>query len=168
MSNWILLRSKSGQEKTAAEHVTQQGHEVYFPRYLRTRWLTNDNRRIRAAVPTALFPTYLFTKIDSHWRHLLSTVGVYEVLLRGDEPAPVRPEVIDLLRSRERDGFVELPPPPAKLRRNIAVQVTRGHLTGSIGLFLSPYSKHRVRVLLDLLGGKQTVLLPADSVRAVA
>jgi hypothetical protein len=61
-------------------------------------------------------------------------LGVVRLVLSGSEPAKIPVSVIDGLKSRERDGYVVLPQPPA-LKRGDKVQVFHGALAGHLAMF---------------------------------
>jgi hypothetical protein len=66
-------------------------------------------------------------------------------------PAKVPDRAIAELKGRERNGLVELPPPPG-FHRGDTVRITRGILTGRLALFEGQRPHERVAVLLQLLG----------------
>ena len=78
--------------------------------------------------------------------------GVIRLVLDGDRPARVPDRVIAELKRRERNGLVELPPPPG-LRRGDRVRITRGVFAGQLGLYAGMRGHERVVVLLAVLGG---------------
>jgi hypothetical protein len=55
------------------------------------------------------------------------------------------------LKGRERDGLVELPPPPS-FQRGDPVRIVRGVFTEQLALFEGQRPHERVAVLLHLLG----------------
>jgi transcription antitermination factor NusG len=68
------------------------------------------------------------------------------------------------IRSRERNGLVEL---PSRLRRGDRVKVRSGPFRDHMGVYLGQSAGERVAVLLSLLGGSVRVTLPKDDVAAV-
>ena len=84
--------------------------------------------------------------------------------MAGDGPARVPDAVIAEIRSRERNGLVEL---PSRLRRGARVKVRSGPFRDHLGLYLEQSSRERVAVLLTLLGSQRRVELPKDAVEAV-
>jgi transcription antitermination factor NusG len=63
-------------------------------------------------VTPALFPNYLFVRIELQWHAVRRTIGVASLIMSGDEPAKVADAVIDGIRARERGGYVELDEKP--------------------------------------------------------
>lgn len=66
--------------------------------------------------------------------------------------ARVPDRVIEELRMRERNGFVELLEPEPKLRPGARVKVVGGPFRGHLGLVVGMSPHERVVVLLSLLG----------------
>jgi len=62
------------------------------------------------------------------------------------------------IRGRERNGLIELTPPPS-LRRGARVRILRGPFCGHLAIY--------VEILLQLLGGEQRVTLSKGDVAAV-
>src|ERR1700685_1046896 len=97
------MQTQPNRERTATEHAQDQGHEVWVPRVKNSRTLRLE----------PLFPRYVFVQITGAWHHLLSTIGVSNVLRNGDGPA-FMPEEGELgwtaLRARERNSLIVLPP----------------------------------------------------------
>jgi transcriptional antiterminator RfaH len=122
-------------------------------------------------VPAPLFPRYLFVAIDletERWRAVRSTVGVSELILKGDQPAPVPRGVVEDIRAREDErGYVRLRP-RLDLVRGAAIEVTDGPLCGASGIFECAADEERVVVLLDLLGRQVRTRVPLETVRLSA
>jgi transcriptional antiterminator RfaH len=84
----------------------------------------------------------------------------------GELPAKVPDDVIAEIRSRERNGFVELPKPRG-LMPGMRVRVVSGPLSERIGMLALLKPRERVLVLLQLLGGQQRVELSRSAIEAV-
>ena len=82
-------------------------------------------------------------------------------------PARVPDRIIEGLQKRERNGVIELPEPPPRLRPGGRVRVTGGAFRGHLGLCAGMAAHDRVVVLLALLGSRQRVEMPAGDVEAV-
>jgi len=80
-------------------------------------------------------------------------------------PARVPDAVIAEIRSRERNGLVELPKPRG-LAPGTRVRVVSGPLSAQIGMLAALRPHERVLVLLRLLGGEQRVELARNAVEA--
>jgi transcription antitermination factor NusG len=60
-------------------------------------------------VRPALFPGYCFISIELQWHAARWSIGVVQLLMDGSGPARVADSIINEIRSRERDGLIELP-----------------------------------------------------------
>ena len=81
-------------------------------------------------------------------------------------PARVPDAVIGEIKSRERNGFVELPKPRG-LVPGMRVRVISGPLSEKIGLLAALRPHERVLILLSLLGGEQRVDLAQNAVEVI-
>jgi transcriptional antiterminator RfaH len=160
---WYVVQTHVHAEAKAAAHIERQGFEFYLPRYLKRR---RHARKIEI-VGAPLFPRYLFVSIDrarQRWGAIRSTIGVTRLVCNGDEPVPLASAVVEGLRRREVDGFVQL-----ERRRFVPgdrVRITDGVFNSCLGLFEGMRDEERVTVLLDLLGRKVRVVIDELSVTA--
>ena len=138
------------------------GYVTYCPR-LRAQRLSRG-RRIE--VRPLLFPGYCFVWIELQWHAARWSPGTLGLIMAGDGPAHVPEAVIREIRSRERDGLIELPKPP-RLQRGDRVRIVSGPLEGLRGLYAGMKPRERVAVLLQILGDQQRVELPADAIEPV-
>jgi len=164
---WIVAVTRSRQESWAAENVRAHGFEAYYPCF-REEYI---DRQHHIGVRTrSLFPRYLFVRTDGRWSFLTDTFGVTGVVMKGEVPATMPDQEIDHLRQREDAvGLIEVPKEPEAPRftKGQRVRVTYGSMCGLTGICeCIDAGKARVRVLLDMLGRKTSVLLPRDSLAA--
>jgi transcription antitermination factor NusG len=138
--------------------LEQAGYEVYLPL---VRWRTS---RTRATGCRRYSPGYIFVRVEQLWRDIRTLPGVIKPVMSGDEPAHVPDESIAEIRSRERNGFVELP--KNKLKPGDRVQIVSGLLAGRRGRYAGETPKH-VQVLLQMLGSERQVRLSPDAVEQV-
>jgi transcription antitermination factor NusG len=157
--HWIVARTKPNREMWAAENISKQGYEFYFPKILVQR------RRIIQMQP--LFACYIFVHTPGPWRFLLGTFGVAGVITVADGPALVANRTIEELKAKEFDGCVELPKND-KERWKVGQQlrVNGGMFSGCYGVYDGMDVKQRERVLLDFLGRKTPVLLGPELLEA--
>jgi transcriptional antiterminator RfaH len=159
MGYWCVCRSEPQRELTAARFLGVAGHEVYLPRIRETR--VSRGRRI--VTTQSLFSNYLFARIELQWRSARWSVGVSALIMSGESPAPVPDELIAELRSRERDGLIELPT-AERFEAGDVVRITSGVFKGLSGLVAGMRPQERVELLLSALG---RMTLPAADVEAV-
>ena len=161
---WYVVHSQPHHERRAALNLQRQGFATYLPCYLRRR----RHARRTETVARPLFPRYLFVAVDlarDRWRAIQSTLGVCQLVLAGDEPAPVPDGVVDEIRAREgADGFVNLGL-AAGLRPGSQVQLIDSIFAHHDGVIDRIADDRRIAVLLELLGREVRVFLPAASVR---
>ena len=156
---WCAARLRPQHENYALYCLGVSGFAVYFPKLRQRR--TVRGRRVETS--PALFPGYAFVWIELQWHAARWCPGILGLIMDRVAPARVPDRVIAEIRSRERDGLVELPRAPG-LRRGDAIRVTQGPLEGLRGLYDGQKPHQRVEVLLALLGARQRVELPASSV----
>ena len=76
------------------------------------------------------------------------------LILDGGRPANVANAIVAAIRSRERDGLVDLPKPP-RFKRGDAVRILEGPFVDRIALYQGMRPRDRVEVLLAILGGSR-------------
>jgi hypothetical protein len=84
-------------------------------------------------------------------------MGSDRLVMDGTTPAKVPEAVIAEIRSREREGAIELPP---KVRLGDRVRVLRGPFRDHLAIYAGMSGRDRIAVLLRLLGGERRILLP--------
>jgi transcriptional antiterminator RfaH len=161
-SYWCAALLKAGREALALHCLGLAGYLTYCPR-LRAQRLSHG-RRIE--VRPLLFPGYCFVFIELQWSAARWAPGTLGLIMNGEGPSRVPEAVIAELRSRERNGLIELPKSP-KLRRGDAIRVIHGPLQGLRGLYEGMKPHERVAVLLRILGARQRVELPANAIAPV-
>ena len=70
---------------------------------------TRHSCRVEVTLP--LFPGYAFVVIELQWHAAHRAPGTLGLVMNGGGPAHVPDSVIDELRSRERNGLIELTQP---------------------------------------------------------
>jgi transcriptional antiterminator RfaH len=159
---WACAQIEPYRERLAMHCLGLNGFEVYCPRLREQR--RSFGRKI--IVTPALFPNYLFVWVVRGWWDARWSAGVRRLVMDGEQPARVPDAVIAEIRSRERNGFVELLKPRGLLP-GMRVRVVSGPLSEQIGLLAALRPHERVLVLLQLLGGQQRVELARSSIEAV-
>jgi transcriptional antiterminator RfaH len=164
-SQWFVAQTQPNSENKASYNLKKQGYQVYWPRYLKRR---RHARKIDL-VPAALFPRYIFVRIDratQRWRSIQSTFGVARLVTNGELPAAVPEGIIEsLMRREDESGFVKVQA-NANLSPGAKVRVVSGAFIDTLGQFECMGDRDRVAILLDLLGQKVRVVLDGDLVVA--
>jgi transcriptional antiterminator RfaH len=163
MSYWACAQLETRREGTALHFLGLNGFTTYAPR-IRTQRVAPTHRVESSAW---LFPGYAFVWIELQWHAARWAPGVIRLVTSGGaEPAKVPVSVIDDLRSRERNGFVQLPR-ARSLQCGDRVQITQGPFNQRLAIYEGMRGGTRVEVLLMFLGAQQRVELPKASIRPV-
>lgn len=154
---WYVIQCKAGDSFRAAEHLSNQGYEVFHP-------LLECQRRRRGKMVTVcepLFPYYLFIRLDqinSNWRPIRSTRGVLRIVSFGYVPAAMPDCLIEQLKRcpNEPDGI------HTRFSPGDSVQITDGPLKGLDAVFQHAKGTERAVVLLSMLQHQRPVEMPGD------
>ena len=166
MTAWYAVYTRAKSESLAQEHLRRQGYEVYLPSHMKRRRHARRSDFVR--VP--LFPRYLFVAIDrlqQRWSPIRSTVGVYDLVRRGDLPAEVPEGLVEELQAREHDGGFDHDAQIQKIKLGDSVRIAAGPFADLVGRFYGVASEERVFVLLDLLGRSVKAQLPSTAIDPV-
>ena len=164
MLRWYLIHTKPASEDVALRNLMRQHYEVYLPRVLQS--VRRAGRRCERIGP--LFPRYLFLQLNEGYESLgpvASTVGVRGVVRFGSRYTIVPDRVIGDLQARADPvtGLHRLNC-GAKLKPGVRVRIRLGPFDGLEGVFEREAGADRVVVLLELLGQKAPVCVPADCI----
>ena len=162
MGYWACARLEPHRERLALHCLGLAGYVTYLPR-IRERRLSHG-RRIEVRPP--LFPGYAFFVVEAQWHLARWSVGVLGLIMNGLQPAKVPDRVIDEIRGRERNGLIELAPPPS-LRRGARVRILAGPFRDHLAIFADMRPRQRVEILLQLLGGEQRATLAKKDIEVV-
>jgi transcriptional antiterminator RfaH len=155
-SFWACALLEAHREKTALRFLAMAGYETYCP------WLGTK----RGAMP--LFPGYAFVLIaDRGWWAARWSVAVRSIVgAHIGEPTRVPDRIIADLRSRERNGLIQLPT-KLGLQRGDQVRITKGPFIDRLAIYDGMKGRERVAVLLALLGSVQRVELARRDIERV-
>lgn len=158
--HWYLVYTKPRQEKYAVEHLERQGYECYLP------FLYAEKVRQGCLTVTdePLFPRYLFVRLSQDassrsWSPIRSTKGVSRLVSFGLEPAKVRDDLVDLLKSQASQGLRE---PKPLFKAGEPVRLVSGPFSGLDGIYQMAEGERRVMVLIEFLS-KQVPLKVSPS-----
>lgn len=157
---WLVVKTRPRQEERARENLERQGFQAYLPKFsvkrrLRGKW--------RSSVEP-LFPGYLFIYINPEETSLSpihSTLGVSDLVRFGHQLVPVPESVIEYLRQRESE--------PADAATSLfshgkAVDVLEGPFAGLPAIYQVANGADRATIMITLLGRKNSVSVPFDSI----
>jgi transcriptional antiterminator RfaH len=147
---WAVAISAPQCERRAAEHITEQGFEVFYPR-LKKLLVRHGKKHFRL---DPLFPRYLFVCVQDAWRLLLGTRDVIDVIRSGEKPVLVPQAIVDEIKARcDRDGFYrEEKKRFDRFRRRSSVRVKCGPFFGRVGIYQGMTPHEREVVLFNMLG----------------
>ncbi|HXY59436.1 MAG TPA: transcription termination/antitermination NusG family protein [Methylocystis sp.] len=161
---WYVAQTLFKRECGAQSQLQAQGFRVFLPRVLRT---VRHARRLRTIREPA-FPGYLFCALDlqrDRWRSVNGTFGVARLIMGEEAPMPVPFGVVEALQSYvDPAGFCRF---DRDLVAGQSVRVTVGPFAQAIGELVHLDAKGRVRVLLEIMGGKITATLDRSALVAV-
>lgn len=159
---WYLIQCKGGESFRAAEHLDNQGYQVFHP----VLQVQKKRRGKLCWIDEPLFPYYLFIRLDrlaSNWRPIRSTRGVLRLVGFGDEPLPVDDGLVDTLR--DSAGGVASQEANVYFRAGEIVEITEGPFRALQAVFASQKGEERAIVLLNMLHSQQRLEVPIGHLR---
>jgi transcriptional antiterminator RfaH len=146
MKKWYLLYTKPRQEKLALQHLQNQAYEAYLPLVQ----VEKVRRGVRGLVEEALFPRYLFVKLDEagsqSWAPIRSTVGVSQLVKFGSRFAQVGQDLVTWVQDHAK--LVKLAP---EFKQGDVVTIAEGPFRGMDVIFKTYDGEKRAILLLNLL-----------------
>lgn len=162
---WYVVMSRPNQEELARVNLERQGFCALLPKRLVT---TRTLRGFRTCL-RPVFPRYLFVQLDlqrDRWLSVNGTFGVSRLVGSAERPSPLPGGVAESLRRSldQRDVLqFEKPLVPGE-----TVRLVSGPFASQLGVLERLDDNGRVRLLLDILGGKIALSISADQVERVA
>jgi transcription antitermination factor NusG len=148
VAHWGVVQVQPMCERRALLHLGWQGFDTYAPR----ERVTHVRHGIKTNTSRLLFSRYVFVWIAEQWHQLFSTIGISRLLMTGETPSRLPDGLVEQLRSRERNGLIQLPKHRFKIGQ--AVEVGGGLFVGAKGIYQGMTSQQREIVLLDSIGCK--------------
>jgi len=164
MKYWYVIYTLYNQEFRAEFNLKRQGYLVYLPKYLGLR----KHARKVDKILKPLFPGYFFIKLDlsvENISRINSTFGVNKLVTLGTEPNILPNFIVDNLKAQEdkKGNLDSVINSIYKVGEN--VKFGDGALKGSNAVFMGKSEKHRVFVLLNILGRKLNITVPSISLQ---
>lgn len=157
---WFVVRALPNREAGAQMQLEAQGFRTFLPRIMRT---VRHARRLRT-VKSPAFPGYLFVILDlqrDRWRSVNGTFGVMSMIMGEDAPMPAPKGVVEtLIGYVDETGACRF---DRDLVEGAQVRVVAGPLAQAFGELVKLDANGRVRVLLDIMGGKVLTVLERSS-----
>ncbi|MGB9006207.1 MAG: transcription termination/antitermination NusG family protein [Candidatus Aminicenantales bacterium] len=160
MKHWFVINIKPRKEGFVESLFAEGGFTIYNPKRLR------DNNKI-----CFLFPGYAFIFFDypAQYKLVKYTRGVKSVLGTSLAPIPVPEEFISEIRSREKNGVVELQNAGEIPVAGDEIEITCGPLKGVRGIFKKELKdRERVAILLNYISYQARLITSKSSLRKVS
>lgn len=143
---WFAVYTSARHERTVARQLEDRCIEKFLPLYRSWhRW--KDRRKL---VELALFPSYVFVKIEARDKlRVLEVPGVVSLVTFNGHLAALPEQEIDALRSGLDSGVYAEPCPYLRVGRR--VRVAAGPLAGAEGILIKKKDKCRVVISLEVL-----------------
>jgi transcription antitermination factor NusG len=142
--------------------LDQKKYRTFLPTWLECRQYSDRIKRIESA----LFPGYLFCRLDPEYRlPILTTPGVYSIVGFDRQPAPVDPDELAAIERLALSGASIVPWPFLKIGQKVAVQV--GAFAGLEGILVSTKSVDRLVLSVTLLQRSLGVEIERSWIRPV-
>lgn len=143
---WYVVQTKPREEERADYNLQAWKVETFAPK-IKARRLNEINQRSTCS-SKPLFPGYIFARFDAatSLHDINATRGIQRVVRFGDVLVPVEDQVIDMIRMRTRDGFVQV---GEDISPGTKLTVFDGPLNGLTGV-LERKMKDNERVMLLL------------------
>ncbi len=152
MNRWYVVNTRRHQEARAEINLKRQGYRAWLPVMERSR---RHARRIDT-VRVPVFPGYLFVELDVEreaWSAINGTFGVRRLLTDGARPQALPEAFVRALReSTGTEGACAVA--PADLQRGENVRITAGPFVDCVAVVQELAPGDRVRLLLNVLGGR--------------
>ena len=158
----MLYLPTSPKERFALENLERQDFTAYCPMHIKRIGRRNKGQ---ADVARPLFPGYVFIEVTperSHWRPILSTYGVRNLIRMGGDIASVDSRFVSALKLREIDGVVARPEVAYAIGDNVTI--AGGPFDGIVATILSMDEKDRLIVLMQVLNRPVKVQMQARQV----
>jgi transcription elongation factor/antiterminator RfaH len=158
---WYAVHTLPFAEARAEGQLRNQGFRTFQPKRHKT---VRHARRLNT-VEAPYFPRYLFIVLDlgrDQWRKVNGTFGVSRLVMRGDQPHPVPPGVVEaLIATADARGILQL---GDKLQVGGPVRLMAGPFAEQLAILDDLDEAGRVRVLLDILGRQVVISTAANNV----
>ena len=161
---WYVAQTLAKREFLALSQLEAQSFRAFCPHLMRTVRHARQSRTVKAA----FFPGYLFLALDlerDRWRSVNGTLGVTRLIAGGGgAPIPAPRGVVEALRQYvDETGVCRF---DRDLQAGQSVRVIAGPLTKTLGVLVRLDPKGRVRVLLEILGGRFYATLERSALEA--
>ncbi len=158
MESWFVLNTKPKKEYQVERLFSEGGIKVYFPKYM------HENK------VKSFFPGYGFIYFDfpAQYQLVRYTRGVKRIIGHDVGPIPLESGIIEQIKSRELEGFIELNKFGINPEIGDEIEVMEGPLKGLRGLYHRELTdKDRVLILLNYVSYQGQLIIEKKKLRKV-
>ena len=158
MKNWFVINTKPKKEFQVEKLFTEGGFTIYNPKYM----LRNQKK--------PFFPGYEFIYFDypAQYQLVKYTRGVKRIVGVKQVPVSIPEEVIDAIRAREVNGFIEIGKYGEEPEVGDEIEVVEGPLRGLKGIFKKTLTaKERVLILLNYVTYQGQLIIEKEKLKKV-
>jgi transcription antitermination factor NusG len=158
MKDWFVLNTKPKKEFQVERLFEEGGIEFYCPRYM------HDNKT------KPFFSGYGFIHFEypDQYRLVKYTRGVKRVMGNLEGPIPIPEEIIQQIKQREIDGFIELEKYGEEPEIGDEIEIMEGPMRGLRGIFRKELTdKERVVILLNYVSYHGKLIIEKKKLKKV-
>ena len=161
-NNWFVVMSKPNQESKAIANLKNQDFNVFCP-FFEKESLKGRTLKTKREF---LFPSYIFVKFNLEnykWLKIKYTHGVKKILSIGSIPSQIEKNFVENLKNfSNQEGRINSNVFFFKPKEKIII--TKGPFRNIFGEIVSIVGKNRIKVLLDFVTNKKTLVLDKDCI----
>jgi transcription antitermination factor NusG len=158
MEKWYVLNVKSKKEFQVERMFQEGGLKIYNPKY-------RDGNRVKP-----FFPSYQFILFSypEQFKLVKYTRGVKRIIGNDDGPIPMDEQIIQELKAREVEGFIEFSKYGVEPSLGDEIEVVEGALKGLRGIFKKDLSdQDRVLILLNYVSYQGRLIIEKKKLKKV-
>ncbi|MFO7867182.1 MAG: transcription termination/antitermination NusG family protein [Candidatus Aminicenantes bacterium] len=158
MKKWYVVNTRPKKEFQVERLLKEGGFEVYNPKYKQEGFVR------------PFFTGYEFVLFEypQHFRLVKYTRGVKSLVGNEEGPIPIHEEMIDEIKNREIDGFIELEKYGSEPDVGDEIQVMEGALKGLKGVFKKELSgTDRAMILLNYVSYQGKLIIEKKKLKKI-
>ncbi len=158
MKKWYVVNTRPKKEFQVERLLKEGGFEVYNPKYKQEGFVR------------PFFTGYEFVLFEypQHFRLVKYTRGVKSLVGNEGGPIPIHEEMIDEIKNREIDGFIELEKYGSEPDVGDEIQVMEGALKGLKGIFKKELSgTDRAMILLNYVSYQGKLIIEKKKLKKI-